>query len=238
MVANDLIIAHQPPEIILDLFFSKESSKYIYLKFKEYRFMYMLLLIFLFGIQLFIHFLTNNFFITAMCFFPGWIVAIMPICLFNISLAYDLAMHFEIMFCELNVFIYVLTEFLMVINEFDLKTGSIVFYIFFRCIPSFIITSSVFYYDSIPDEILSTRFKQMMYGFLSIVDLYFTFDLTFVPRKGNYTVQIYDDYGINIQEKCGSAYLCVSIFLVKNFIYAIMRPDDFVIYTMSLRRKI
>ena len=200
--------------------------------------MYMPLLIFLTVIGLFILFLTNNFFIRIMTFCPGFIVLTMPICLFNVSLAYDLALNFEVLFCELNVFVYVLLDFSMVINGLNLTTGSGVFYFFMYSMPSFILTSSIFYFDCIPREILSIRIKKILFGVFSIVALINNYGLAFIPKEGNFTIQIYDDYGINIQEKCGSAYLCVSIFLVKNFIYTIVCPNDFVMYTMPLRRKI
>ena len=96
----------------------------------------------------------------------------------------------------------------------------------------------MFYYDSISNDILSTRFKQILYGVFSIAAIHRCYNLIFVPKKGNFTIQIYDDYGLNIQQKCGSAYLALTMFVVKNFVYAIMSPNDFVICTMSLRRKI
>jgi len=190
------------------------------------------------GIGVLVNIITKNFFILNIAFILVEIIFIIPIYFFNISISYKLSMNFEVLFCEFNAISYVLLELLLKINELNLEIGSILFYFFFYCIPEIIIACSMFYYDSISNDILSTRLKQIWYGIFSIIAIYRCYDFIFVSQKGNFTIQIYDDYGLNIQEKCGSAYLSFTIFLVKNFIYAIIRPNDFVICTMSLRRKI
>ena len=213
-------------------------SKYIYLNAKEYRCMVVPLLISLWGIGILVHIVTKNFFIVTIAFFPADMMIIMPIFFYNVSISYKLAMNFEVLFCEFNAISFVLLELLLKINELNLEIGLILFYFFFNCIPTIIVACSMFYYDSISNDILSTRFKQILYGVFSITAVYRCYNLIFVPQKGNFTIQIYDDYGLNIQEKCGSAYLALTMFVVKNFVYAIMCPNDFVICTMSLRRKI
>ena len=213
-------------------------SKYIYLNVKEYKYMFLPLLISSWGIGILVHIVTKNFFILTIRFILVQMMIIMSIFFFNVSISYKLAMNFEVLFCEFNAISYVLLELLLKINELNLEIGSILFYFFFYCIPRIIVACSMFYYDSISNDILSTRFKQLFHGAYSIIAIYSCYNLIFVPKKGNFTIQIYDDYGLNIQEKCGSAYLSLTMFVVKNFVYAIMCPNDFVICTMSLRRKI
>jgi hypothetical protein len=238
-VTTNNFMAHHAPDIFLDLFCAKETSKYIYLKAKTFYYVPFTLYILLLVVAYFLVPLIdkNSIWLPMVLHFLRFLVCFLQILLFKQSIAKELIFNFEILFCMFNVLIFTLTDLMMKIREINFELVPIFGYIVLICIPRFIVYTSFFYYDCLSFDLYPVRVRQCSYTVFAIVGMCLSFYYSFFPRPGNFMLTGFGNYKINIQDKFAASFFSLAIFNVKLFLYAIIFPQNYVMYSTSLRRK-
>ena len=242
-LSTDVIInnftAHHPPDILLDLFCTKETSKYIYLKFKTYFIVYVVFELLLASFANILPDLIDkdSIWLPILLEFPYHVVCLLFILFFNQSILKELIFNFEILYCIFNIFVFTLTDLMMKIREINFELAPILGYIFLICIPRFIFYSSVFFFDCLSFDILPLRYRQYMYGVSTISIIFMFCFYSYFPREGNFTFTIFSDYGINMQQQYAASILSVVIFTARVCVYSIISPEKYVMHSTFLCRK-
>ena len=142
----------------------------------------------------------------------------------NKSLASSLMRDFTVIYSIFNCLIYVICVTLKALQRTDGNMKHIIFFVFYSFM-NFISWSSVFLYDAFQPNFATPRFRAFLFGFSTICLTIPLISRYFDENAGNFQLHILG-FALDIESIATSALSAITIFLLKNFIFALLQPNN------------
>ena len=166
---------------------------------------------------------------------PLYFTGMLFILMMNKSLVCSLLKNFTVVYSIFNYLIYVICVTLIDLQQTDGNMEHIIFVVLYRFI-TFITYSSIFLYDALHPDFATPRFRTFLFGMGTIFLTIALISRYFNETPENFQIRIFS-YALNIESMATSALSATTIFLLKNFIFALLQPNNFIMLTTSLRHR-